>query len=257
MLNWDEVRIPNGNEGEVWKQFHQNTKQTDLHAMPSEEAVAVKMLQMFECFDDSRDAAVALDSGRDLLSDSLRNALERRKSFASRVRTPLDLRSLSCILRYAYGFKNRMANGRHARFVPSAGALYPLEIYVLASSVVGLDSGSYRYDVVKHALVPMQPGVSADKACSAFVQRKEASAASAIVVVSSVFERVVFKYGDRGYRYCLIEAGHVGQNIAIIASDIGVNCLNACGFYDEILDASFGFDGIYQSSIYAAILGAS
>jgi SagB-type dehydrogenase family enzyme len=171
-----------------------------------------------------------------------------RRSFATRA---VDLRAIATLLDAAYGDRG----GR--RTVPSGGALYPLELYLLAARVAGLGRGVYRYDAGLHALERR----TAEDPWPSFV---EASAAAGLVddgaaalLVLGVFGRTRFKYGVRGYRFALLEAGHVVQNVVLAASALDVATLPYGGYYDFRLDELVGADGVDESVVYAVVIGAS
>ena len=76
-----------------------------------------------------------------------------------------------------------------------------------------------------------------------------------IVFITAVFERSVFKYGDRGYRFVLLEAGHVAQNINLAVTALGLGCVNIGGFFDRDIDEFLGIDGLTHSSVYLMAIG--
>jgi len=128
------------------------------------------------------------------------------------------------------------------RAAPSAGALYAGEIYVLASSVDGLDRGIYYYDVGKHELVTVQNGLDAGAVDQAF-ETDGASGAAALVCIANVFERYELRYANRGYRYALIDTGHIGENLALVSSASGVPCRGWSRFDDDRLNTLLGLEG--------------
>jgi SagB-type dehydrogenase family enzyme len=81
--------------------------------------------------------------------------------------------------------------------------------------------------------------------------------AAALLVVTAVFPRTQFKYGQRGYRFALLEAGHVVQNVLLAAADLGLPALPLGGFYDRRLDAIVGADGLDEASVYSVALGGA
>jgi SagB-type dehydrogenase family enzyme len=79
--------------------------------------------------------------------------------------------------------------------------------------------------------------------------------ASLIVFITAIFERSIFKYGDRGYRFVFLEAGHVGQNINLVTNALGLGCTNIGGFFDRQIDDFLGIDGVTHSTIYMMAIG--
>jgi SagB-type dehydrogenase family enzyme len=87
------------------------------------------------------------------------------------------------------------------------------------------------------------------------VQNTIPQAASLTIFITALFERTVFKYGERGYRFILLEAGHVAQNINLVAAALGLGCLNIGGFFDREIDDFLSLDGITHSTIYMIAIG--
>jgi SagB-type dehydrogenase family enzyme len=182
---------------------------------------------------------------------SLWKALDRRRT-ARELEGPIDLRDLATLLDAAYG--RRPPN---RRTVPSGGALYPLELYVAAHAVRGLPPGVHRYDTELHALerhAPHDPWPALERACP-FPGLLGGGAAALLVL--AVFGRTRFKYGQRGFRFALLEAGHLAQNAVLCAAALGVPALPLGGFYDGRVDELVGADGVEESVVYAIVLGGS
>jgi SagB-type dehydrogenase family enzyme len=182
--------------------------------------------------------------GRARLSDVL---------LARRSRTPPDRRALSLaalasILGAAY------RSGKEARSVPSAGALYPLELYLIALDVEQVEHGVHHYDPYGHRLELLHAAERAAVA-RALVEPALAEQAAAVIVVTAMFWRSRFKYGLRGYRFALLEAGHVMQNAVLAATALGVPARPLGGYYDRLLDGLVGADSLDEASVYALVLG--
>jgi SagB-type dehydrogenase family enzyme len=178
----------------------------------------------------------------------LGDALRRRRSSAPRERCPLSRADLAAVLQASYLAKA----GR--RPVPSGGALYPLELYVLALAVAGTAPSVFHYDPFRHRL-ELLGAVDESAIGSALVEPSLAEAAAAVLVVTGMFWRSRFKYGLRGYRFVLLEAGHVMQNALLAAAALGLPALPLGGFYDRRLDVLVGADGLDEGSLYALVLG--
>jgi len=164
----------------------------------------------------------------------------------------------SDVLHYAYC--EREDHPRPSRFVPSGGALYPLDLYLVARLVDGLPAGVYQVDPLRRALVnPF--GRTGPARLERFLRAAPslmapiAASASATILVTASFERARYKYGLRGYRLSLLEAGHVVQNAALTASALGLNALGWVGFVDHEMDDLLDLDGVTQSALYAFSFG--
>lgn len=142
------------------------------------------------------------------------------------------------------------------RPVPSGGGLYPLEIYALVRAVEGLAPGVHHYTPTTHGLEHLRevelPG---QLLRYLFMGQPLASDAAVLVVISAVTARALTKYGDRGYRYLLLEAGHVAQNINLLAPQLGLGSCNLGGFLDDELAALLTIDVEYEVPLYAIAIG--
>lgn len=165
----------------------------------------------------------------------------------------LRLGELSTLLGAAYSCCPR--DGRVRRPVPSAGGLYPLELYVVAHAVAGVEPGIHHYDPFEHRLELVTAGDVVGSLRDAVVDPQLALDAAATVVVTAVFPRSRFKYGARGVRFALLETGHVAQNVLLTAHALRVSALPYGGFYDARLDALLDVDGIDETSLYMLFLG--
>jgi SagB-type dehydrogenase family enzyme len=177
-------------------------------------------------------------------------ALRTRRSAHEFTRRPLALQSLATLLEVGYGVT---VAGR--RTVPSGGALYPLELYAVAVHVDGLDAAIFHFDPPRHVLeLVRHSDVAAELETTGPLPGLLADAA-AVIFVTAVFWRSRFKYGLRGYRFALLEAGHVMQNMLIAATELGVQALPLGGFYDTRAERLLGIDGVDESAVYAVGLG--
>ena len=140
--------------------------------------------------------------------------------------------------------------------MPSGGGLYPLELYVLARHVTGLTSGVFHYSAISHAAEPVREFSLPDRFLSElFLGQPYVAAAAAIVVVTAVVERSLWKYGDRGYRYILLEAGHAAQNLNLAATALGLGTFNLGGFFDADLAGLLGLDEEFEVPLYGIAIG--
>jgi SagB-type dehydrogenase family enzyme len=141
------------------------------------------------------------------------------------------------------------------RCLPSAGGLYPVELYVAAGAVDGLLPALYHYDPRGHALslVAQSPPLP-DVASAVFIPEAVEHAAAA-VILTAVFGRSKIKYGERAYRFALLEAGHAMQNLCLTATALGLGSCPTGGFLDDALNDLMGVDGVEEAALYACILG--
>lgn len=154
---------------------------------------------------------------------SVEESLAKRESIRSFSSRPLAMSDLSQILWSAQGI-TRPWGGRTA---PSAGALYPLELYVV------LREGVFHYIPRGHQLIRIsEKNVLGDLASAALGQQCVRDA-PVVVVISAVYERMAKKYGRRGERYVNIEVGHVAQNVLLQAVALGIGAVPIGAYYDD------------------------
>jgi SagB-type dehydrogenase family enzyme len=184
-------------------------------------------------------------------------ARRSRRSFGE---DPIAADELSAILHAGYGVTGALASpaGELAlpvRSVPSGGALYPLELYVGALRVEGFEAGLYHFDPVRRGLETLSTGLNPDELAMLSTYPEIVAGCGALVLVAAIFGRTRFKYGLRGYRFALLEAGHVGQNIVLAATALGLDAVPLGGFYDRRTDVFLGLDGVNESTIYTIAVG--
>ena len=140
---------------------------------------------------------------------SVERALLTRRSVRIYKKDPLTLAEISQLTWSAQG----ISDSRGYRTAPSAGALYPLEIYVIAGRVDELPAGVYKYDLSKHGLRKIIGGDRRKDLSRAALNQNSIANAAAVLLFCTVDERVTNKYGDRGVRYVFMEIGHAAQNV--------------------------------------------
>lgn len=169
---------------------------------------------------------------------SLEEALDVRRSVRSFSTEPLTLPELSQLLWAAQG----LTRPGGFRTTPSAGALYPLELIVVAGNVDGLMPGAYRYHPQGHHLALLEDGDLRGELSGAGLGQAAIRDAPATLVISAVPSRTTGKYGERGLRYVHMEAGHAGQNIYLQAASRGLATVAIGAFHDDQVHALLHMD---------------
>lgn len=141
-----------------------------------------------------------------------------------------------------------------ARTYPSGGALYPLEIYPVIQHVDGIADGIYHYDPFAHELAEIRTGNVHEQFGAMTFGQATLATANVILFITAVLERSMWKYGQRGYRYVWIEAGHIAQNLYLVCGALGLASVAVGGFYDEEANALLGVGGD-EKTIYAVCIG--
>jgi SagB-type dehydrogenase family enzyme len=160
---------------------------------------------------------------------SIEQSFLNRRSIRSYTGEPLTLREVSQLLWAAQG----ITDPRGFRTAPSAGALYPLEVYLVAGDVEDLTSGVYRYEPDGHQLVRIIDGDKRAELADAALAQPSVKEGAISIVFAAVYERTTVKYGERGIRYVHMEAGHAGQNLCLQATAMGLGVVTVGAFHDE------------------------
>jgi len=255
--SWQELLIPHRDEC-LWELFHENSKLGRLNNPLSETSVVERMKTQYESLPFHGCPETALPQVQSLSTIPLDAAIKARVSARQLHPVPMTLDSLSTILHYAYGVSRANEGSivpRAFRTVPSAGALYPLELFFYSEDVTGIDSGLYHYNPTRNSTQLVRSGNEKDRITDALVQGSAARSASVTIFLTAIFEKSTFKYGERGYRFILLEAGHVAQNINLVATALGLASVNIGGFYDREIDDYLGIDGLTHSTIYLTAIG--
>jgi SagB-type dehydrogenase family enzyme len=142
-----------------------------------------------------------------------------------------------------------------ARTVPSAGGLYPLELYLLLRRIEGIADGTYHYRVRDHALEPLAALPDREALSGVLLAEPFLEHANAIVLFVAVLDRTLNKYGARGYRYILLEAGHAAQNLCLLAAERGLSSLCVGGFMDARMNALLGLEAGRKAVVYCVGAG--
>jgi SagB-type dehydrogenase family enzyme len=173
-------------------------------------------------------------------SMSVEEAIARRRSVRSYARGSLHLSQLSQLLWAAQG----ITGSGGLRAAPSAGATYPLEVYVAVASggVEGIEGGVYRYNVERHSLSRhLEEDLRGELSLAALEQEFIAEAPLNIVICAR-YQRTAWRYGRRAERYVHMEAGHVGQSIHLQAEALGLATVMVGAFYDDEVSRAMALD---------------
>jgi SagB-type dehydrogenase family enzyme len=152
---------------------------------------------------------------------SVEKAIKERRTIRDFKERILSLAHLSQLLWAAQGITDPIERKRAA---PSGGALYPLDVYILAgeNGVEKIEAGVYLYLPKEHSVLPISKGDRRKEIASASLGQMWMAKAPVIFIITAEYRRITAKYGERGIRYALIEAGHVGQNLFLQAETLGL-----------------------------------
>lgn len=176
---------------------------------------------------------------------------KRRRRVESLSPAKLSLRKLSLLLHLTNGVTGKLTYPGweyHLRAAPSAGALYPTVTYLLVNNVEGLKPGLYHYKVNGHKLHRLREGELAEELAAAVARGGLIKRSSVVFIFSGIFFRSSWKYRERSYRYCLLDAGHLAGNLSLGAKALGYDTVLLGRFDDRkvnrLLDLEEGKEGV-------------
>ncbi|MBI2097064.1 MAG: SagB/ThcOx family dehydrogenase [Candidatus Sungbacteria bacterium] len=182
--------------------------------------------------------------------------IKRRKSQRDFSRTPLAKYELSILLKYSCGNTGPLEKGRSRRAQASGGARFPIEVYpIVFRPGADLPAGLYHYNVKDHALDVLWERNFSDEDIHQIFTYPWVKDAAVGIVMTAVFWRNQMKYGERGYRYILLEAGHIGQNFYLTSEALGIKCCALGGTMDQNLERLIDIDGVTESVVYGFAIG--
>ena len=181
----------------------------------------------------------------------------KRKSTRGGHHIGISSMDLSVVLKYSCGLQDnvRGENGVRLRSQPSGGARFPLEIYIVSLKKENqIKPGIYHYNVENHVLDVLRIRDFSHKDIASLFTYPWAQDCSLAIVITAVFYRSAMKYGERAYRYSLLEAGHIGQGVYLSGTSRNVGVVAMGGIRDEALHALLDIDGTHESLVYALML---
>jgi SagB-type dehydrogenase family enzyme len=186
----------------------------------------------------------------------LREAVEGRRTLRKYAAEDLTIKELTYLLWVSQGVKSVSSRPSTARTVPSAGARHAFETILLVNRVQGLNPGLYRYLAIENKLAHLAADSQISQSItSACLDQSQVTNSAVTFLWVAVVERMFWRYVERGYRYLHLDAGHVCQNLALGAEQIGCGICPMAAFNDDQLNQVLGLDGKDQFVIYLATVG--
>jgi SagB-type dehydrogenase family enzyme len=235
----------------IGDKYQQETKY-ELGRMPGHRLVWESKPDVYKEYPEAQKIELATFEPNPLMS--LDRALRQRKSIRDFQAKAISQGRLSYLLWASTGIQ-RIEQGYAFRTVPSAGALYPIETYVVVNNVRKLQAGVYHYSVRNHQLEQIKLGEFQQAISAAALGQEMCAAGAAVFVWSAVFERCKWKYGQRAYRYMYLDAGHIAENLALAAVSINLGSCEIGALYDDHVNAIVGIDGTEESVLCMAVAG--
>ena len=180
--------------------------------------------------------------------------LIKRKSIRDFSEKPINIQELSYLLWASTGIQ-RKEFGYDFRTAPSAGALYPIETYLIINNVENVPKGVYHYLIKDHALEELKLGDLSIDIAKAALDQNMCATTSVVFVWTAIFKRSKCKYGQRAYRYIYLDTGHIAQNLVLASTSLNLGSCPIAAFYDDEVNKIIGVDGVEESVIYMCVVG--
>ena len=241
---------PAKSSSSIGQAFHQNTKHTLLNVLGS----VLKWESqppLYKKYPKAKKIKLPKPGYEGL---SLEETLRARRSIRDYTDKLLSLNALSQLLFAAQGVTDQDGD-LMLRTAPSAGALYPIEVYVVVNNIAELARGVYHYAIPDHSLELIRKGDFRKKMIRCALDQEMAGESDVTFILTALFQRTTWKYAERGYRYAYIEAGHIGQNIALQATSLGLGSVSIGAFFDDDINELIGIDGELEATLYLYAVG--
>jgi len=188
-------------------------------------------------------------------------AIKARRSQRKFIGKKIDLDLISTVLYYASGITGKVKSpwgsmGLEAH--PSAGALYPITLYLVSLNAKHLGHQVYRYDQLKHMLIRTKD-YDLSRLLEVFIDPEDIwvdRACFLLVFVADIW-KTMRKYGDRGLRYVFIECGEIAENVHFVAQSLGLGSVDIGGFFDKKLEDLLGIDGLLSCAVHSIAIGVT
>ena len=237
-----------GNSGEIFQRESAYTREGIAGRKPDRS----KMAEPYKVYPGASKTVLPIPELK--RGKSFTTLLRIRKSIRKFSTEPVALESLSYLLWAADGIC-RCERGFEFRTAPSAGALYPVETYLVVNNAEAVAPGIYHYHVREHSLELIRAGSFGDTIADLTLGQRMCASATAVFIWTAIFDRSKWKSVDRTYRNVYLDAGHIAQNLALAACNLGMGSCQIGSFFDEELNSLIGIDGEHESAIYITVVG--
>lgn len=196
----------------------------------------------------------ALPQPDPLSNCTFNEVIKKRKSIRCFSTKAINLEQLSYLLWVSTGIQRKDEDFAF-RTTPSAGALYPIETYLIINNVEYIKLGIYHYDIQHHRLDQLKKGDYKVAIAQAALDQDMCAHAPIVFVWTALFNRSKCKYGQRAYRYIYLDAGHIAENLALGAVSLGLGSCQIAALYDDEVNSLIDIDGIEESVLYLSAVG--
>lgn len=221
---------------------HQVSNSFDLTEQPD----------LYKTYPDSK--KIKLDKPSNLSKTTLNDVLKKRKSIRDFSKESISKEQLSYLLWASTGIQ-REEQGFEFRTAPSAGALYPIETYLVVNNVEDISKGVYHYSIKEHTLEQLKSGDFGLKIAEAALEQEMCTEAAVVFIWTAIFARSKCKYGQRAYRYIYLDAGHMAENLALASVSLDLGSCQIAALFDDEVNKIIDVDGVKESVIYMSVVG--
>ncbi len=268
-MNLDELNeediVSSSEAVSISEMYHENTKlhrETGFLLAPKSDFSRAELRQMAKGYKKYPYAKIINLPGKESWpkgKNDFDQVIRERRSVRTFGKTTVSLPELSKILFQTFGITGEIpipgGGAQYLRTAPSGGALYPAEIYLAIRNVEGLEKGLYHYQVSNHTLEVLKLFDPTEELAEALCGQEYCDQASVVFLISGFLARTKYKYGERGYRYVLLDIGHLGQNLYLSCAALDFGIMTTCGFFDDLVNKLLKIDGISETIMYAAFVG--
>ena len=192
--------------------------------------------------------------------DSFFQTLHARRTHRTFAKGKVSLASVSKLLETTWGVQGYLETNVFGKLPyktsPSGGARHPIEVYLMALRVDGLEAGTYHYQARDHFLEKLPVKASPRVARGYCADQPHVAEAAALFIMTGIFSRTMWKYHmARAYRVVLLDAGHLGQTFCLSATRMGLAPFSTAALKDSLIEKDLGIDGISESVLYVAGVG--
>ncbi len=248
------TRSPKGRDANLYEIYHENSKLNIFSR-----GTPLTSEQIYITSRSTRGSTGNSFSIIEEASPSIFDGIIANRRSARNLNAPVNFDDLSALLRASAGVTGFLPEDNGPLFAlrasPSAGALYPIDLYLVILSAEGLGRGVYYFHPFRQALELLQEVVPERIANEGFFSQALTREASSIFLMVANFHRTTWKYGERGYRLCLLDAGHMAENIVLKATEIGCASVPIAGFHDDFIARELGIDGVTEAVVHSVAVG--
>jgi len=255
---WELMTTALERDDSAWELFQENSKASSHEPFLPEAVADAYAKQMPESFSFHPYPEVKLPEAATLPPVPLQQAIARRTAATALEPGEISFETAAALLRCSYGIAGEAeppGASRRQRAVHSSGSLFPVELFIHSSRVQGLNSGIYHYNPPENSLRLLRGGDHSQKLAPGLQDGRIAQTAALMVFIAVMPERSVIRYGDRGYRFALLEAGGVVQNLNLVSTALGLACVNIGEYFDREIDDVLTLDGLSIATMYVVAVG--